>query len=142
MQPSPKLMRVFRELLVLIEREAGRNPEFARELERIVEGLPERNAERKRKARTPGVKGDLPDVFAEFQEKGETEFRFWLRECDLQVLKRIVKANGFDPGKASRNWTEPDKFIALIADQVAARLRRGTAFLRPRGELPKSEPDT
>lgn len=135
-------MRVFRELLVLIEREAGRNPEFARELERIVEELPEKNADRRRKVRTAGVKEDVPDVVAQYQEKGETEFRFWLRECDLQMLKRIVKANGFDPGKASRNWTEPDKFVALIAEQVAARLRRGAAFLQRRGARSPSEPDT
>jgi hypothetical protein len=48
------------------------------------------------------------------------------------VLKAIVKANGFDPGKTSQRWTEPDKYVELIADQTAARLRRGSAFLTPK----------
>jgi hypothetical protein len=63
------------------------------------------------------------------EEKVEEEFRFWLWSLNPRVLKAIVKANGFDPGEISQRWTEPDKFVELIADQTAARLRRGSAFL-------------
>ena len=68
------------------------------------------------------------------REKGEDEFRFWLRSLDLHLLKAIVKANGFDPGKNSQRWSEPDKFADLIAEQTAARLRRGSAFLTPKSK--------
>jgi hypothetical protein len=61
--------------------------------------------------------------------KGEEEFRFWLRSLDLRTLKTIIKINGFDPAKASQRWRDLDKFVALIAEQTAARLRRGSAFL-------------
>jgi hypothetical protein len=81
------------------------------------------------RSKPAGQAEPLPNVFAIHQEKGEEEFRFWLRSLNLRVLKAIVKTNGFDPGKASQRWTEPDKFVELIAEQTAARLRRGSAFL-------------
>ena len=76
----------------------------------------------------------VPDVFAAMQEKGEGEFRFWLRSLDIATLKAIVKKNGFDPAKVSTRWTEPDKFVVLIAEQLVARLKRGSAFLPTKSE--------
>ena len=87
------------------------------------------------KARTPQKKNhirDVPDVYLEHQKRGEEEFRFWLAGLDLAMLKAIVKVNGFDVTKTSRRWTEPDKFVSLITDQVKARLKRGTAFMTPK----------
>ena len=133
MQPGQKLTRTLRALVDLVEEEAAQNPVFAQKLEAIVADLPGSGALKKSsKTRNSNVSADTPDVLAAFQEKGETEFRFWLREFDLPTFKAIVKANGFDSGKNSQRWTEPDKFIALIAEQTAARLRRGSAFLTPK----------
>jgi len=73
-----------------------------------------------------------PDIFAAFKEKGAEEFSFWLRTLDQPILKEVVRANGFDPARASQRWTDSDKFVALILEQVRARLRRGSAFLPPR----------
>ena len=87
------------------------------------------SAKKDTKTRTIGPVEATPNVFAVRQEKGEEESRFWLRSLSPRVLKAIVKANGFDPGKTSQRWTEPDKFVDLIAEQTAARLRRGSAFL-------------
>ncbi len=88
----------------------------------------------------PAAPGEAaPDVFAVYQEKGEEEFRFWLRSLNLRVLKAVIKVNGFDPGKASQRWTEPDKFVELIAEQTPARLRRGSSFLTPKP--PKRGPE-
>lgn len=138
MQPGQKLTRTLRGLVDLVEEEAAQNPDFAQKLEAIVADLPGSGALKKSsKTRNSNESADTPDVLAVFQEKGETEFRFWLREFDLPTFKAIVKANGFDPGKKSQRWTEPDKFIALIAEQTAARLRRGSAFLPPKGSEPQ-----
>lgn len=126
MQPAQKLTRVLRSLVSLVEDEASRNPEFAQRLEAVTEGLfTSGNSKKKPTELGPPP----PDVIAEYQAKGESEFRFWLREFDIATLKSIVKVNGFDPGKNSQRWTEPDKFISLIVDQTASRLRRGSTFL-------------
>lgn len=134
MQPTQKLSKVLRELVGLLEDEAAHNPAFAARLESITAELPARSGRRARKSnRTANILA-LPDVLAVFQEKGPEEFGFWLRSLDLPTLKAIIKRNGFDPAKASRRWTEPDKFIALIAEQTPARLKRGSAFLTPKSE--------
>lgn len=133
MQSAQKLTRALRALLALVEEEASRNPDFAHRLEAIVSNLPSTPGGKKsRKPKAGKSHGTFPDVIAAYETKGETEFRFWLREFDLLTLKAIVKANGFDPGKNSQRWTEPDKFIALIVDQTVARLRRGSTFLPPK----------
>lgn len=125
MQFSQKLTRVLRELVSLIENEAAQNPEFAQRLEMITSELPTRG----KPAARSRVATAVPDVGAAFQERGEAEFRFWLRSLDIPTLKAIVKANGFDPAKTSQRWREPDKFVVLIAEQTSARLRRGSSFV-------------
>jgi hypothetical protein len=132
MHSTQKLASALRSLLSLVEEEAARNPSFAARLEEISSSLPVPSRKRKSKDKPAGPAQELPNVFAIQGEKGEDEFRFWLRSLDLRLLKAIVKANGFDPGKSSQRWTEPDKFVDLIAEQTAARLRRGSAFLTPK----------
>lgn len=135
MQPVEKLTRALRSLLTLVDEEASRNPDFAQRLEAIVSDLPQASAGKKPKnPKSTGPVNSPPDVLAAYEAKGETEFRFWLRDFNLATLKAIVKTNGFDPGKNSQRWTEPDKFIVLITEQTAARLRRGSTFLPPKAD--------
>ncbi len=134
MQSAKKLIHALRDLLKLVEEEAGRNPDFAARLESIAANFPSKGGEKAAKNKRTAKLLVVPDVFAALQEKGEREFRFWLRSLDITTLKAIVKKNGFDPAKASARWTEPDKFVALIAEQTVARLKRGSAFLPTKSE--------
>lgn len=126
MQSKPKLTNALKALVTLLEEEASKNPAFAEKLENALSELPDTQ---KKKSKKASPKLSPPDIAEAFQEKGETEFRFWLRDFELPMLKAIVKQNGFDPGKNSLRWKEPDKFIDLIVEQTTARLKRGSAFL-------------
>lgn len=134
MQSTQKLTRTLRELLKLVEEEAERNPNFAARLEAITAELPSQIGKKVSKQNKTAKSATAPDVFAALQEKGEEEFRFWLRSLDTATLKSIIKVNGFDPAKVSSRWTEPDKFVALIFEQSIARLKRGSAFLPAKTE--------
>lgn len=129
MQSTQKLTPILRDLLALVDEEATRNPEFAAKLDAIMAALPARPA---RPPRPPKIAITVPDVFAALQEKGEVEFGFWIRTLDVPTLKAVIRANGFDPAKASQRWTDPDKFVALVTDQTLARMKRGSAFLPAR----------
>lgn len=136
MQHAQKLTRLLRELLALIEEEANRNAEFADRLEAITSAIPRANSTTKsQKSKLRTSDEDQPDVMAVLQAKGEEEYRYWLRDMDIAALKKIIKVNGFDPGKRSIRWTEPDKLIAMIVEQASARLRRGAAFLPPKSSI-------
>lgn len=124
MQRSQTLTKLFRQLADLVSDEAEANPAFAAKLDSILAPLPQKPT-----AKSKAKEAHAPDVFTEFETRGAEEFGFWLRALDLATLKAIIKANGFDPGKTAARWTEPDKFVALIAEQVKARLNRGSAFL-------------
>jgi hypothetical protein len=130
MQSTKKLTMVLRDLVGLLDEEAARNPQFATSLENILADLPARPP-KSRRPRMPAAA--IPDVFSELTAKGEEEFRFWLRTLDLPTLKAIIKLNGFDPAKTSQHWSDPDKFISLVADQTVSRSKRGSAFLPPKG---------
>lgn len=128
MSASRKLIETLRALSRLIEEEADRNPAFAEKLEAITADLPVRS-KAQRKDKNQDTAADVPDVLKEYETRGSEEFRFWLRASPVPQLRAIIKANGFDPEKKSVRWTEPDKLIGLIAEQTAARLKRGSAFL-------------
>ena len=127
MQSAKKLTGILRDLVALLDAESERNPEFAARLETILAGLPEKPAKKSDSSKPIIV---APDVFSALEQKGEAEFRFWVRSLDIPTLKAIIKLNGFDPAKASHRWSDPDKFVALVADQTIARSKRGSAFLR------------
>lgn len=133
---TQKLIHVFRDLMALIEEEATHNPVFAEKLEKIALNTPSGKNKTSQKRRGNTAIRETPDVIDILQNKGEIEYRFWLRSLDILTLKSIVKQNGFDPAKASQRWTDPDKFVALIVEQSNARLRRGSSF------LPNKTPDT
>jgi hypothetical protein len=123
-------MRLLRQLVDLVEEEAERNSAFAEKLDGILAPLPKRSGKRTGKGMLTAK--DMPDVYAEYQSRGEDEFRFWLRGLDVVTLKGIVRVNGFDPSKVSRRWAEAEKFVPLVVEQVKARLRRGSGFMTPR----------
>jgi len=130
MQRAQSLIRVLRQLADLVEEEARRNASFAEKLDGILAPLPKRTGKGAGKRKLTAK--DVPDVYAEYQSLGEAEFGFWLRGLDMVTLKGIVKVNGFDPSKLSRRWTEPEKFVPLVTEQVKARLRRGSGFMTAR----------
>ncbi len=131
MQPTKKLTPILRKFLALVDDEASRNQEFAAKLEAVMAELPARPT---RPPRPPKTAVAVPNVFGVLQEKGETEFGFWIRTLDIPTLKAVIRANGFDPAKASQRWTDPDKFAGLVIEQTVARLKRGSAFLPPKLE--------
>ena len=137
MQSTKKLTHVLKDLVMLIEDEAQRNPVFAERLEGITSNLPA-SAKKLRGNKSRLIpRTEAPDVFTVLQEHGEEEFHFWLRTLDVPTLKAVIKQNGFDPGKVATRWTDQDKFVALVVEQTLARRRRGAAFLPTKEDPPK-----
>jgi hypothetical protein len=134
MRRAKTLTRLLTQLAEVVAEEADQNPAFAAKLDGILADVPAAGSGKRPKTAKAAPAAEVPDVYAEYQQKGEEEFRFWLRGLSVAVLKGIVKANGFDPGKVSRPWTEPDKFVGLITEQLKARLNRGSAFMGRKGE--------
>lgn len=136
MQSGTSLRTRLKALFDVIESEASRNPSFAAELGAVFGNALAANVTRLRPPSGQNRQVPIPDVFAALQEKGDEEFRFWLRTLDLPTLKAIVKQNGFDPARASQRWKDTDKFIVLVHEQTQARLKRGSAFLPPKAPSP------
>lgn len=70
------------------------------------------------------------DPFALWRAQGEAAVRDTLEGQDLRELRAVVRAHRLDPARVSSRWTARERVIALIMEQVKARLNHGRAFER------------
>lgn len=140
MRKDKALISLLRGLAELLSEESARNPEFARKLESLLSGLPERKANvTKPEIQIPPEQ--LPDIHAEWNARGDSEFRLWLLDQPTPILRAVIRAQDLDPTRRTVKWREAEKLAEFIADGLSARLSRGSAFIRGRsGENTGGEP--
>lgn len=127
MREEKLLVRILRDLAVLVGDEASRNPEFAGRLEAILRDVPARKKKTRHERVVPD--GQLPDVFSEIQAKPPEEFEQWLATLELPILKALVRKHDLDSSRRTQRWREPAKFAKLISEIIRARMKRGASFL-------------
>lgn len=127
MRNEKALIKLLRGLVDLLADEAARNPDFAARLDDALAGLPKESAKpAKQRAMLPA---ELPDIHAEWNQRNETDFRLWLRDQPISVLRALVRTHDFDPTRRTTKWKEAEKLADFIADGLKARLARGSSFL-------------
>jgi hypothetical protein len=131
MRNEKALIKMLRSLLDLLAQEAARNPAFAESLDKVLQDLPAKRGRGSGAARRSPVV--LPDVHGEWAKRGEDEFRLWLRDQPLDVLRLIIRVQDFDPTRRTSKWKEGQKLADFIVERLRARLAKGSSFLA-RGE--------
>jgi len=129
MRKEKALIGLLRGLVDLVAEQSARNPEFASRLDTLLCALPETKAAPKRSAKSPSPEG-LPDIHAEWNARGETDFRIWLRDQPIPVLRAVIRAEDLDATRRTAKWKEAEKLAEFIADSLRARQLRGSAFIR------------
>lgn len=128
MRKEKALITLLRGLVELVAEESDRNPEFSARVENLLFDIPDQRASKKKSG--PSRSNVLvPDIHAEWTNRGEAEFRLWLRDQPIPVLRTIVRSQDFDPTRRTVKWKEAEKFAEFIADGLRARLARGSAFI-------------
>jgi hypothetical protein len=127
MRKEKQLINFFRRLVELISEEAARNPEFSIKVESLLSELPSE----KRTLVKPSKLEKLPapDIYAEYSNRGEAEFRLWLRSQPIQTLRAIISREDMDPARRAAKWKDVEKLAEFIAASHATRLSRGSAFM-------------
>jgi hypothetical protein len=128
MRKEKELINLLRGLVALLAEESECNQEFAQKLETLLSGLPEKKTGIKKAAKTSSPK-QLPDIHAEWQARGETDFRLWLRDQPIAVLRAIIRSEDFDATRRTSKWKEAEKLSQFIADRLRDRQSRGSAFI-------------
>ncbi|MBI1762163.1 MAG: hypothetical protein HYR56_12090 [Acidobacteria bacterium] len=128
MRKEKALIDLLRGLVDLLAEESARNLEFSSKLEALLSELPEKKAKPKK---TPTVRlpKNLPDIHAEWNSRDETDFRLWLRDQSIPVLRAIIRAEDMDATRRTAKWKEAEKLADFIADGLRARQSRGSAFI-------------
>jgi hypothetical protein len=70
------------------------------------------------------------DPFVVLRSGGEAALRAALDALDLAALRRVVRAHHLDPNRVSARWSARERVIALIVEQVRARVNHGRSFER------------
>ena len=133
MRKEKALISALRGLADLLSEEAAHNPKFADRLASVLIDI----AEPKPKPKPPKANNSLPldslpDIHAEWTARGEPEFRLWLKDQPVQVLRAIIRQEDLDATRRTAKWSEQEKLAAFIADGLRGRLSRGSAFIRGR----------
>lgn len=129
MRNEKALIALLRGLVDLLAEESAQNPEFASKIERLLSGLPEKKTIKKVPVVKKPTREPLPDVHAEWNARGETSFRLWMREQPIPVLRAVIRAQDLDPTRRTTKWKDAEKLAEFIADNVRLRVSRGSAFI-------------
>lgn len=138
MRSQEALTRLLRGLVDLLAEESARNPEFAQRLDDLLTALPASKRTAAPKGQAKAQKRPAPDVHAEWQARGESGVRVWLREKPVSDLRAIIQSQDLDPTRRTAKWQEAEKLAGYIADGLRARLARGSSFL---GAARSNEPE-
>ena len=130
MRHEKALISLLRGLVTLISDETKQNPLFAERLDSLLAELPSGPDGRKPKASQKQKKDVvLPDIHDEWTSRGEDEFRLWLREQPIEVLRGIIRSQDFDATRRTAKWKDNEKLAHFIADAHKARIQRGSSFI-------------
>lgn len=126
LDPGAVLAAVFGEIL----EEADSNPTFARNLMRALgrEAVPAVGARKRGGRRAPGAF----DPFEVYGSTGDKGLREKLAALDTEAIKDIVAEHGMDTAKLAMKWKSQQRLIDFVAETVAARAKKGQAFLGDR----------
>ena len=127
MRKEKALIGLLQDLVKLVSDEAERNTEFAVRLDALLVPIP--SGKTAKRPRVTAPKQNLPDIHAEFNSRGESEFHHWLREQPIAILRALIRQHDLDTARRTAKWKEADKLSAFITDQIRARLDRGSGFL-------------
>ena len=128
MRKEKALIGLLRGLVELLAEESERNSEFASKLDILLSELPEKKTVPRRPAKSSPPES-LPDIYAEWTARGEADFRLWLRDQPIPVLRAVIRAEDLDSTRRTSKWKEAEKLSAYIADSIRARQSRGSAFI-------------
>ena len=129
MRNKSSLIRLLRGLVKLIADEAERSGEFAAKLDGLLSPIPGKT--RSKDTRSKGKSElDVPDIYAEREMRGEDEFRLWLCDQSVPVLRAIIRKHDLDSARRTARWKDAEKLGAYIADRVQGRVERGSSFMR------------
>ena len=133
MRKEKALINLLEHFVRLVAEEAGRNPEFSAKLDTLLSEVPEGGRPKKPRSRSP-KREELPDIHAEFNSRGQTEFRLWLRDLPVPTLRALIRVHDLDAARRTSKWKDAEKLSAFIAEQTSARASRGSAFLSNKDE--------
>lgn len=130
MRKEKNLIRMLRGIVDLLAEESDRNPDFEEKLEALLSDFPIRKPALKKTSHTDNLAAEhLPDIYTEWSNRGESEFRLWLQDQAPNVLRALIRSQDFDPARKTTRWADAEKLAAFISDGLRARLARGSAFI-------------
>ena len=133
MRNEKALISLIRKIADLLSEECIRNHDFAERLAALIPDSSKPKVQRTKTTKSPDAT-PLPDIHAEWSARGGTDFRLWIRNQPISILRAIISSQGFDPPRRTTKWKESEKLAEFIYDNLCARISRGASFIRSERE--------
>jgi hypothetical protein len=128
MRTQKTLINLLNKLVKLISDEYDNNEFFREKIEILLSDLPENKVKSKRSISSTKPE-NIPDIYEEWRSRDETDFRIWLRNQPISLLRTIIKVQDFDPIRRTVKWKDNEKLAEFIVDVLRSRISRGSSFI-------------
>jgi hypothetical protein len=129
MRNEKSVIQVLKKFIDLVSEECRRNPDFAIQVEQLMSNNTKKETKIKKKKEIKPIV-TLPDLYEEWNVRGEDEFRIWARNQPSQILLSLIREQGFDPQYKVAKWKDNQKIADFLLEKLKSRLSRGGAFLK------------
>jgi hypothetical protein len=131
MRGEKSVIQILKKFIDLVSEECKRNPAFAAQIDSLISET--KKTEAKKKIDNIPLEG-LPDLYSEWYNRGEDEFRIWARSQSVEILILLIKQQGFDPQYKTSKWKDSQKLANFLFEKLKLRISRGGSFLKDRSE--------
>ena len=129
MRNEKSVILLIKRFIDLVSEECKANPDFALKVEQLLSNNSKPKTEKtKKKENRPNE--PLPDLYIEWNMRGEDGFRIWARNQPTQILLSLIREHGFDPQYKTSKWKDSQKIADFLLEKLKSRLSRGGAFLK------------
>jgi hypothetical protein len=139
MRKQEGVIKLLRRLIDVIADEARHSPEFADRLQAILAPSEQMKPTKPIRSRRPSENDKLteltPDLYAERNARTEIDFRLWLRDQSVAILRAFIRKHDLDATRRTAKWKDTEKLGTYIADQLSTRSTRGSSFMRGSPDL-------
>ena len=129
MRTENNLISILNNLLEILSAESSNKPDLAKRIEKILNNYLSQKSNENNIPPENKMAENLPDLYSEWDRRGEEDFRQWLGSKSRDTLKSLIKEHDFDPHYKARRWEDVTKIANFIADQLKARRSKGASFM-------------
>jgi hypothetical protein len=133
MRNEKNIFSIIKKFADVIADECKHNPGLSEKLEGLFTSDTKHQPVTKKKIHLE-VPVELPEIYHEWNTRKDIEFKLWLTQQPIAVLKAIIREEQFDPTYKTSKWKETEKLGDFIIEKLRSRISKGGSFFNEKND--------